>query len=628
MLKNLIFNLYPINKLKKLLLSSCLLLFIGTAYGDTLRVSEGFEYVDLQGVASLSVKADNEKGAKEIATYLHEKFTPLTETGITFRATQEVYWLRFTLVNEDALTKELILKIENPRINEVQFFSVNGSKIDSSLLAGDHFPFHQRSILNRNYLQSIQLLPNEVKTIYVYLNKSSENIELYASLWSKREHEKYDSKEKLFLYLFFGFGFCISLFALIAAIFSTQVIIYYYAFYCTFALLNLFSFHGFGFQFIWYNHPWFTPGGSFMFGLFSLTSLIGLMRSFLKTNILIPKYDKVFKFFQWLPLVFTPILIFEAYLSAAARTFLVNFGNIYFPVNVVLLIGAPLLVYFRTRKLSSLIYLAGFLFYVGSFLFYFFSISGKINSNNWTQFSGLIGLAVDLTILLLLISRQVRQTYKENIHLREDLLQTQLNAANALLDGQMKERQRLSQDLHEGISIRMALLKIKLSQVFNPLNDDQNIIEEVSNISEEIRAFTHAIVPLDLKKKTLVDAIEDLIYDVEEQTNIAVHLDDTIFAKERISNDNKLTIYQITKELINNTLKHANATEIKIILKSLENKCALIFEDNGNGFDIQQIEKGIGLINIQNRTKLMQGQFDMQSNEKGSRFELLFPIYE
>jgi signal transduction histidine kinase len=69
--------------------------------------------------------------------------------------------------------------------------------------------------------------------------------------------------------------------------------------------------------------------------------------------------------------------------------------------------------------------------------------------------------------------------------------------------------------------------------------------------------------------------------------------------------------------LINNTLKHAGATEINIILRKKDNLLTLIFEDNGNGFDLLNIKNGIGLNSLKDRLEAIHGkvEFDSEINK-------------
>jgi signal transduction histidine kinase len=89
-----------------------------------------------------------------------------------------------------------------------------------------------------------------------------------------------------------------------------------------------------------------------------------------------------------------------------------------------------------------------------------------------------------------------------------------------LIAGQIEERQRLSSELHDGISIQMALMKMRLDNLFsNKTIEEKEIIKEMNKISSDVRNFTHAISLFNLNTQTLEDAIEDLIYKIENQTD-------------------------------------------------------------------------------------------------------------
>lgn len=173
----------------------------------------------------------------------------------------------------------------------------------------------------------------------------------------------------------------------------------------------------------------------------------------------------------------------------------------------------------------------------------------------------------------------------------------------------------------------MALLKMRLNEFFKHKNETTTeIITEVVNISDDIRKFTHAILPLDLEKETLEDAIEDLIYKIENQTNIVIEISLNEFKEQQLKNNQKHILYQILQELFNNTLKYAEATLVEIQLSIIGNQLKLSYQDNGKGFDTNSINTGIGLKNIQARIDLLNGIFNIHSNQDGSRFEFSFKI--
>jgi signal transduction histidine kinase len=143
-----------------------------------------------------------------------------------------------------------------------------------------------------------------------------------------------------------------------------------------------------------------------------------------------------------------------------------------------------------------------------------------IESNFWTRYGAGVGWILDLVILMIVFSNQIRQSFLKNIQLKQELNESKLTTANALIAGQIEERQRLSSELHDGISIQMALMKMRLDNLFsNKTIEEMEIIKEMNKISSDIRNFTHAISLFNLNTQTLEDAIEDLIYKIENQTD-------------------------------------------------------------------------------------------------------------
>ena len=73
------------------------------------------------------------------------------------------------------------------------------------------------------------------------------------------------------------------------------------------------------------------------------------------------------------------------------------------------------------------------------------------------------------------------------------------------------------------------------------------------------------------------------------------------------------TLYKILQELINNTIKHANATVIDVNVSASSNFINLLFEDNGGGFEKENSLKGVGLINIEKRVKKINGTLNIDT---------------
>ena len=96
--------------------------------------------------------------------------------------------------------------------------------------------------------------------------------------------------------------------------------------------------------------------------------------------------------------------------------------------------------------------------------------------------------------------------------------------------------------------------------------------------------------------------------------------------KERLERNIEVALFRITQELINNTIKHAEATEVLLEIILRDGKIYLLYEDNGKGYETEKEKHGYGLTNITTRTAMMNGtvHFDTSSG-KGTRVQIEIP---
>jgi signal transduction histidine kinase len=88
-----------------------------------------------------------------------------------------------------------------------------------------------------------------------------------------------------------------------------------------------------------------------------------------------------------------------------------------------------------------------------------------------------------------------------------------------------------------------------------------------------------------------------------------------------------LDLYRIVQELFTNTLKHAQATQIRFEITQVDGEITIIHEDNGIGFDVENAyNKSMGLKNIQSRVNRLHGDLKIQSSPNGSTFIVEVPI--
>ncbi|HND82886.1 MAG TPA: ATP-binding protein, partial [Chitinophagales bacterium] len=132
---------------------------------------------------------------------------------------------------------------------------------------------------------------------------------------------------------------------------------------------------------------------------------------------------------------------------------------------------------------------------------------------------------------------------------------------------------------------------------------------------QELRRIAHNMMPENLMKFGLDKALADYCQSISK-TNIVEISYNSFQLEDYIENSNvSITVYRVIQELINNTIKHANATQIIVQVFKENNILNITVEDNGKGFDVNNISnfKGAGWTNIQNRINYLKGKIQVDS---------------
>ena len=202
------------------------------------------------------------------------------------------------------------------------------------------------------------------------------------------------------------------------------------------------------------------------------------------------------------------------------------------------------------------------------------------------------------------------------------------------IETQEQERERIAQDLHDGVGQSLVAIKMHLESLKDNYNQNNSIKNELETIPkilkdtiEDLRRICFNTLPLILQEHGLIKTIEELqskVYNAGFKITFDYKND---FSK--ITKSLEISIFRIIQEFVNNSIKHSEATEVIIDLESKSNKITLNLKDNGTGFNINNLDinKGAGLKNIQNRINYFRGEIKMNSIiNKGTEFDIAFPI--
>jgi len=213
--------------------------------------------------------------------------------------------------------------------------------------------------------------------------------------------------------------------------------------------------------------------------------------------------------------------------------------------------------------------------------------------------------------------------------LKIELAKAQNRALLNLLEGQKIERRRLSQQLHDGISVLLASVRMRLSAQ-NQNGDLKPIINDLGIISQDIRNFSHDLSPAILERYGLEKALADLADKVSSGKS-RTRINYNGFGSENLNLTPQIEeyLYFILAELINNSLKHGKASYILIHLKNHVEGVQLSYIDNGSGFDAAKITHGLGIKNIESRVDLLKGKNSWSKGENGGlHFQMIIPAYD
>lgn len=226
-----------------------------------------------------------------------------------------------------------------------------------------------------------------------------------------------------------------------------------------------------------------------------------------------------------------------------------------------------------------------------------------------------------------LLNIQQAEISTQNIN---NLLKDQeLKLIKASISGQDKERQRISQELHDSIGGNLAAIKLQLNHlVISSSPKIKNLTILLDETYQQVRNLSHTLIPKKFTHHKFCEVLESYFNNIGEASNITTSF--TVYPKKEIDALNEeiqIEIFKIIQELLTNTIKHAKASKIDLQLNLIENILNILFEDNGIGFNPDDYKPGIGFINLENRIDKLSGSFVIDSKfKRGTIANIEIPV--
>lgn len=241
-------------------------------------------------------------------------------------------------------------------------------------------------------------------------------------------------------------------------------------------------------------------------------------------------------------------------------------------------------------------------------------------------YTSILALGIALLVVFL-ISIRIKHKHKTQLILNE---QKEI-ALNKVLEAEEKERTRIAKDLHDGIVQDLTVLKLSLNEVVNESTEEvkaklNKINQELDVTSKEVREISYQLMPVTLKELGLEKALEELLHKILPKSNVDFDFQ-SIGIDTRLPEKIEVNVYRICQELLNNSIKHSKANYISILLQIKNNTLQLTYEDNGVGFDTNNVKKGIGLNSLNSRIEMIKGSLNFDNEQaKGVTAFIRIPL--
>lgn len=217
---------------------------------------------------------------------------------------------------------------------------------------------------------------------------------------------------------------------------------------------------------------------------------------------------------------------------------------------------------------------------------------------------------------------------KEQQEANEKIYQLMLHQQTETEQARNEVRNRIAMELHDGIVNSIFTTRFNLMQLDSgALDKKQQLIEELEKAENEIRKVSHDLQKnLLFEDQTLPEILTNLIEYQKNEFNTKFDLSvDKYIDWSSISSDAKIHVYRIVQEALQNSNKHSKAERCCVFILKTADKITLQIWDNGIGFQPKKTKQGIGLKNIKERTKALNGVLKITSSEaKGTTIEVVF----
>jgi len=236
----------------------------------------------------------------------------------------------------------------------------------------------------------------------------------------------------------------------------------------------------------------------------------------------------------------------------------------------------------------------------------------------------MLGTALLVVSFIVLQIRSQNKVLLQKRRMQEAELYHQKALLEAMITSQEAERKRIGMDLHDEVGVVLAALRMDMEKMSADAGDHAGLLpfkSGIDRVMENVRQIAHSLSPRISGSFGFYDAVHELADTVSRSGKISVDLQ---FAEEHqpvfAEGQHAMALYRVLAELLSNTVKHAMATHIQIVITLMGGHMQIEYMDNGKGMQAKPA-KGMGLHNIESRLGMIAANWQI-TTEPGKGYHM------
>ena len=531
---------------------------------------------------------------------------------------KNIYWAKIQLpIKKMMNNKNWFLKVDFPNIDKVEFYiKETNHQAWKNYNVGDSTKFSNWPVNYR--IPTVPLGNNPEDTIYAKITTYSPLIFPLKIINQENLHKEI-TFSKIYYTAIFSMLSALVLSNLFIYLFMKDISYFYYVLYITMFSLVQLSITGLGQQIFWPNSQETTVIAlssialtNFFLPLFAI--------NYLSIKEVYPKTRKTMNFFSSIPLAFIPFLFLENYIFVQNSLHILSFINI------------SLVLYISIKRTINRDWPAAYM--ATSYILLFFGIIlALFQQNKIIEASFLSQHMMEIAIVFEALLLSIGMAYRVNlIKIRNIALITEKSTIQKrfykdLINEREREKNRLGKLLHDSVGHDLLIIKNKLKKLPENYKVDE-LLASINSTAKKIRDISHLFHPFHLEQLGLPMAIENLVKNTFEDTDI-----DHMVAIEsvKLPTEVEFELFYALQELLSNIIKHSHASEVIVRLLKEDNangkSVTLYVKDDGMGFEKTNYSEGLGHRMIKDNLELFRGKVSIHSSEKqGTEVSVYVPL--